>query len=155
MPKSLNIPPVYTLLTLLAVIILSYVGEWIDRILNRQAIGLFVMLFALFLLGWTILYFRKFKTTFIPRRTPSILIVNGPFAYSRNPIYLSMVLIAFGLGVYLGPMLAYLPSLVLALFLNKNYVIPEERKISEAFGKDGEHYIEKVPAWIGWKRFSF
>ena len=51
---------------------------------------------------WATWFFYRAKTPIEPRHTPKALITSGPFKYSRNPIYLGMVLILIGWVLVLG-----------------------------------------------------
>ena len=107
------------------------------------------MLASIGLFGWAYSEFHTNQTTIVPRQTPDYMLTEGPFSYTRNPMYLAMVLLTLGVGVFMGAAIAYLPSAFLAYFLHYNYVLPEERKLKEAFGEFAEEYIEYTPAWIG------
>ena len=63
-------------------------------------------------------------------------------------MYLGMVLVTFGVGMTLGSIQALLPSVWLLLFLKKNYIIPEERKLIEAMGSGAQKYFIETGRWI-------
>jgi protein-S-isoprenylcysteine O-methyltransferase Ste14 len=63
-------------------------------------------------------------------------------------MYLGMVLVTFGVGMTLGSIQALLPSVLLFLFLKKNYVLPEESKLIEAMGADAQKYFTETGRWI-------
>lgn len=149
MLKELDIPPVYTGLAVIATIILAIIGNWIGGILGARFWGGLLIILGIALFVWSVILFREMDTTIVPRQKPSILITEGPFLYTRNPIYLSMVMVTLGVGVFSGVVIAYIPAIALAVFLDKNYVVPEERKLVEAFGDAASQYIEETPAWIG------
>jgi len=80
--------------------------------------------------------------------TNSDLITQGPYAFSRNPMYLGLVVIALGAAIWVGvwPMLAA----PLAAFLTANFVhIPfEEAKLRRQFGPAFDAYAHRVRRWI-------
>jgi protein-S-isoprenylcysteine O-methyltransferase Ste14 len=95
-----------------------------------------------------VFWLKRNKTTVIPRQKPTTLVSEGPFKLSRNPMYLGMVLFTFGIGMILGSLQALIPAIWLFVFLQKNYVIPEERKMREAMGDQAEAYFATTGRWI-------
>lgn len=92
--------------------------------------------------------FAQRRTTILPERDPSSLVVRGPYRYSRNPMYLSLVLSYAGLCVQIGwPWaLVLLPLPLLAL---QRVVIPfEEARLRERFGSAYERYCRQVKRWL-------
>ena len=76
------------------------------------------------------------------------LITGGPYAFSRNPMYLGLVIIALGAAIWAGlwPMLAA----PVAVFLTANFVhIPfEEAKLRRQFGPAFDAYARRVRRWL-------
>jgi len=144
--KNLNIPPIWTLLAIFFAVILHFVYPFV--LFEFRAIDLGVITIGIYLILVTPIWFKRNCTTIIPRRKPTALIVEGPFKLSRNPMYLGMVLVTFGVGMTLGSIQALLPSVWLLLFLKKNYIIPEERKLIEAMGSGAQKYFIETGRWI-------
>lgn len=146
MPKHLNIPPVWTLIAIIAAIVLHYIYPLI--VFNLRAIDLGVTACGLYLIVAPVVWFKRKKTTIIPRQKPAALISEGPFKLSRNPMYLGMVLLTFGVGLILGSIQSLIPAIWLFFFLQKNYVLPEERKLREGLGQEAEDYFAITGRWI-------
>jgi len=144
--KNLNIPPIWTLIAIFFAVILHFVYPFV--LFEFRAIDLGVIAIGIYLILVTPIWFKRNSTTIIPRRKPTALIVEGPFKLSRNPMYLGMVLVTFGVGMTLGSIQALLPSVWLLLFLKKNYIIPEERKLIEAMGSGAQKYFIETGRWI-------
>lgn len=86
-------------------------------------------------------------------RKESRLTVGGPYAYTRNPLYLGTFLMGLGAVISVGALvLAAVMGVV--LFLNYHYVIEnEERKLPSVFGPDYLEYCRLVPRLIPqWRR---
>ena len=146
MLKHLNIPPVWTLIAIAATIVLHYLYPLV--IFNFRAIDMGMVMAGLYLIVAPVVWFKREKTTIIPRQKPAALISEGPFRLSRNPMYLGMVVLTFGIGVTLGSIQAVIPAIWLFFFLQKNYVIPEERKLREGLGREAEDYFATTGRWI-------
>ena len=72
----------------------------------------------------------------------------GPFRFSRNPIYVSHVALIFGLGLFLGSPFTLLLTPVLALGLTKLAIEPEERHLLGKFGDDYRSYMARTRRWL-------
>lgn len=80
----------------------------------------------------------------------SQLIVSGPFAYIRNPLYVGNIFIYTGSGVASNALFPYLQIAGLVFFSVQYYLIVkgEERYLLEEFGDTYREYMENVPAFI-------
>ena len=92
--------------------------------------------------------FRRAGTTRVPIRPATALVTSGPFAYTRNPMYVSLALITIGLGLLLAtwwPIMLLVPT----LFIVQTFVIqPEERYLRRRFGPDYDDYLRRVRRWL-------
>ena len=79
--------------------------------------------------------------------TPSRLVTTGPYADSRNPMYVGWTLLHLGLGVGHGSAwtLATLPASCLRIHRE---ILDEEHALSDAFGEEFEHYRATVPRYL-------
>lgn len=146
MPKPFDLPPIYTLLCVLAAALLA----WLLPVwrFDLALVGPLAIALGFVLIVWAGLWFRRKATTIVPRQAPQALIVEGPFKISRNPMYLAMVCIVWGAGLWLGALSALVPAIWLAWFLNKNFIRPEERKLREALGPSAEVYFTQTGRWL-------
>jgi protein-S-isoprenylcysteine O-methyltransferase Ste14 len=90
----------------------------------------------------------KNKTTFHTSKPTTKIVKEGAYRFSRNPLYLSLLLLLFGAAILLSSfwLLCTIPILYI-LFLFKA-VKPEERYLSHKFGKEYLNYSKKVRRWI-------
>ncbi len=106
-------------------------------------IGLIIILSAIILL-------KKNKTTISPLNTSNVtkLIVHGPYNFSRNPMYLGLLLVLSGISIIQNPIggLLIVPSFI--LYLNHFQIIPEESAMLDLFKDDFLKYKENVRRWI-------
>lgn len=89
------------------------------------------------------------KTEILPS-SPSnrLLITRGPYRFSRNPMYLGMVIMILGLGVYFGTLPFFIAALAHFLVMNFVFIPYEEEKLSRIFGAEYETYRQKVRRWL-------
>jgi len=75
------------------------------------------------------------------------LVINGPYAHVRNPLYVGNILIYFGLGIMSFALFPYLQILALAFFVFQYYEIIKEEEgfLREKFGNDFAEYFKNVP----------
>ncbi len=94
--------------------------------------------------------FRKAKTTVNPLapETSSSLVVSGIFRYTRNPMYLALLLGLIGWGLYLANLLSLLLAIGFVPWMNRFQIRPEERALKKSFGKRFLDYMEKTRRWI-------
>ncbi len=143
-------PPLIVLVILLAGLGVDFVvktgfgmSAWWLQLLG---IGLVVLGLALNL--WCAVLYRKAKTNILPNTADSNLIETGPFGFSRNPIYLGMLIVFVGISLIINAPLALLGA-PLVWFALRFYVIARE----EAYlvGRFGDAYIayqSRVRRWI-------
>lgn len=88
------------------------------------------------------------RTTLIPFGTASNLVIRGPYRLTRNPMYVSLVLVYVGVsGILTQIWPLFLLPLPLAIIHGK--VIPfEEARLRQVFGDDYEQYCARVRRWI-------
>jgi len=75
------------------------------------------------------------------------LVINGPYAHVRNPLYVGNILIYFGLGIMSFALFPYLQIIALAFFIFQYHEIIKEEEgfLKEKFGNDFTDYIKNVP----------
>ncbi len=82
-----------------------------------------------------------------PFHTPSNLVLNGPFQYSRNPVYLSVIMMALGLAILLGSLTLFiLPPIFFSVF--HFFIRWEEKKLEDTFGEDYLEFKGRVRRWV-------
>ncbi len=105
---------------------------------------------GLILIGSAVRGLRRARTTVSPlhpEETRSI-VDSGVFAWSRNPVYLGLVLIVLAWAVWLQAPWA-VPGVVFCwAWLTRFQIIPEERALSRQFGQAYQDYRRRVRRWI-------
>lgn len=100
------------------------------------------------LMIWATATMARARTTFMPGQVPSRLVTWGPFAWSRNPIYLGDLLVLGGFLLIFDAAggLIMLPMFV--IFLTQRFILQEETTARQAFGAEYDSYAARVRRWI-------
>jgi protein-S-isoprenylcysteine O-methyltransferase Ste14 len=134
----------------------AFLGSWVfAKILpfgtvqsyGVQLLGLGWLVIAVLIILWSAIYFKTNKTTIEPHHTPTALITKGPYRFTRNPIYLAIVIASVGVALWCGAVTSLIPTVVLAIVLHRRFVMPEEALLRETFGKAADEYIAKSKRW--------
>jgi protein-S-isoprenylcysteine O-methyltransferase Ste14 len=99
--------------------------------------------------SWAIVLFRREGTEVEPTSpTNRKLITSGPYQFTRNPMYLGLVILTLGIAIWVGAWPMF--GAPIALFATANWVhIPfEEAKMRRQFGAAYENYVARVRRWI-------
>src|SRR5262245_53095778 len=109
-------PPLWTLIYLVAGLVISAVGPWRSVRLTFAPAGLLFIALGVIAAFWASTIFRRAGTEIDPQSpTNRCLITTGPFRWSRNPMYLGMVLFTLGIALCHGtPPMYAVPVLVFA-----------------------------------------
>jgi protein-S-isoprenylcysteine O-methyltransferase Ste14 len=97
-----------------------------------------------------IIRFRRAKTTINPMKAgnASSLVTGGVYQFTRNPMYVGMVLSLVGWAVYLASPITLLFVPLFVLYINRFQIAPEERVLTSIFGGDYVDYINRVRRWF-------
>lgn len=103
--------------------------------------GVLLMLWAGLLMIWR-------RTTFNPYGTPQRLMEEGPFRFSRNPIYLADTLIYSGVALLWGSLWPWLLLPAVIISMQRGVIVYEEKLLAELFGEDYRAYCRRVRRWL-------
>lgn len=144
-------PPIVMVVTAIAMWLLSVLAPGLtlgslSTITAMVTIGL--VGFSIGLAG--ILSFRRALTTFNPRKpgSASTLVTFGIYRFTRNPMYLGLLLVLIAWALFLDNALSLMFAFAFALYIHRYQIRPEERFLQEKFGTDFTSYKAKVRAWI-------
>ena len=110
---------------------------------------------GLIILGLTVIItavssFRKNQTTVNPLKpdAASKLVTEGVFKFSRNPMYLGLLIILIGISVQFNLIGGLIFLSIFIFYMNYFQIIPEEGAMTELFKEDFINYKNKVRRWI-------
>ena len=85
---------------------------------------------------------------------PSVLITDGPYRFTRNPMYVAELASWLGWALFFGSRAVFLGCIALLLVVNLVLVPREERTLEAAFGQAYLMYKKRVPRWLGQGRVA-
>lgn len=116
----------------------------------QGTLAIMVLTIGLVIMVSAILTFRQLQTTINPLQPnkATSLAVSGVFRFSRNPMYLAMLLILVALSLASGALAAVflLPGFV--MYISIFQIVPEEQAIEKLFSDQYLKYCKKVRRWI-------
>lgn len=126
-----------------------FVGGYLPlpRILAEGAGGVLILL-SLGIVISAVSAFASADETLKPDTPSKQLFVNGPFRFSRNPIYLAMMLFGGGFGIATSNLWIILTTTFAGLLFNFFVIAPEERYLADKFGDEYEDYKKAVRRWL-------
>jgi protein-S-isoprenylcysteine O-methyltransferase Ste14 len=94
--------------------------------------------------------FRRRGTTVDPLHPDRAeqLVTDGPFARTRNPMYVGMAAVLAAHAVARGGVLTWLPVAGFVAAIDRIQVPPEERALHRVFGQDYTDYTRTVRRWV-------
>ena len=147
-PRSV-LPPVYFLLALSGMTCF-HVFLPVHRILSGpwRYLGLIPLPLAMALVLWAARLFGRAGTAIRPFERSSILVLDGPFRLTRNPMYVGMTGILVGVGILLGSLLPFFVIPVFILVIDRRFVQHEEAILEDTFGQEYSAYRSRVRRWL-------
>ena len=143
-------PPIWTLLCVLVAAALSAVAGW-PRFpgLHLVPLGVVLVIAGAALPIWAAVLFRRAGATFIPHAAEhQCLVVDGPYRFTRNPMYLGLTLVALGVALWNGAWPMLLAPIAVVIALNFVHIPYEEAAMRRAFGAAFDDYARRVRRWI-------
>jgi protein-S-isoprenylcysteine O-methyltransferase Ste14 len=115
-----------------------YLQPWLRHVLGWPAVGA-----GIALAGWAVL-----ATADMDIASPSGIVTSGPFAFSRNPMYVGWSMLSLGIAL-VASNLWILMLLPLVLFYTHRFIIlKEENELLANFGEEYQRYKEEVPRYL-------
>lgn len=92
--------------------------------------------------------FRRLGTNIKTFNDPGVLVTDGPFRFSRNPMYLGFFLLLAGVALGLGAASPWVVPAAFWLLADRWYIPFEERAMRRTFGEAYETYGRRVRRWV-------
>jgi len=143
------IPPVILLLTILGGIGLHYwlpLMHMLDE--SWDTVGIALIILGMLVVVGPAAAFKRAATTIMPFHDSSALVVSGMYRYTRNPMYVGMVVVLIGVAVLLGDLSPFIMPFVFVPVLTVRVIKHEELMLEERFGDDYREMKKTVRRWI-------
>ena len=114
-----------------------------------QYIAIFIFAAGITILFYCISMFAvKGKGTLSPADPTKKLVVSGLYKYSRNPMYIGVMLILVGESAFFSSTILWIYSAILFIGFNVFIVIHEEPRLEKDFGTEYQQYLKSVRRWL-------
>lgn len=145
-------PPILFLGALLLGYVLTYLFPIGPGIASPNGLGLMAGL-AFMLVGFALAIFparrfRKAGTSILPGEPSTALVREGMYKATRNPIYIGLILVYFGLCIVLTSVWMLILLIPAVIILHRGVVKREEDYLTWKFGDDYRRYMSQVPRWL-------
>jgi protein-S-isoprenylcysteine O-methyltransferase Ste14 len=114
----------------------------------RVALSGGLILFGLGLIGYCAWQFKRAQTCIEPWRPTSCIIANGPYRFSRNPIYLGFAITGAGIALAFNTCWMLLGVLAFVFIANKLVIEREEEYLEGKFGEAYLNYRQQTRRWF-------
>jgi protein-S-isoprenylcysteine O-methyltransferase Ste14 len=114
----------------------------------RRAVALILIVGGLLFDGMAAGLFRRRGTAVEPWKPSTALVVEGPYRFSRNPIYLGFAVTFVGLAIAMDSWVALLMLLPCIAVIDRFVIQREERYLAARFGANYAAYRQKVRRWL-------
>jgi protein-S-isoprenylcysteine O-methyltransferase Ste14 len=83
-----------------------------------------------------------------PSLPTTAIVTSGPFRFSRNPLYMALTLLYFGLTLAVNTWWGIVVLVPLLILMHRGVVLREERYLEAKFGESYRQYCSKVPRYL-------
>lgn len=148
-PRSRVFPPGVAVVATLIGVGLQYLLPF--RLISQPAgrwIGGAFILAWLGLAASALGVFRGAGTTANPTGEVTAFVIGGPYRYTRNPMYLGLILLQIGVAFVLGNGWILLLTVAAFIVLDRLVIAGEERYLAAKYGAAYDDYRRKVRRWL-------
>jgi len=149
-PQTLVHPPFVMLTAFVAGFAMrAYFGGFLPLPkLLCEAIGTILILAAIVIMHMGVKTFAAGGERLRPPTPSRQLFITGIYKYSRNPIYVAMMMLGSGLGFATQNLWTILATIVAGIAIHFLVILPEEIYLEERFGGDYDAYVKSVRRWV-------
>ena len=146
----LKIPPPLIVLILVFSNFLSSKKVDVIPIPNQILVSILILLIGILILIFPVSKFIKSKTTIDPIKFKKVnkLVTSGIYKYSRNPMYLGLLLIVISSSILYLNIYSVVTPIFFYYWINRFQIKREEIFLKEKFGEEYLSYMSKTRRWI-------
>jgi len=149
MEKKRLLPPTYFLICILLAIVMHFTLPFF-RLIHPpyNYVGALFIGVGIWFNFWPDRLFKRKNTTVNPFEKPTFFIQEGPFCFTRHPMYLGMVIVLIGEAVLLGSISPFICPLGFFIAMHLIFIPKEEEALEKAFGQHFISYKKRVRRWL-------
>lgn len=91
---------------------------------------------------------QRVGTNVLPTQPTIALAMDGPYARTRNPLYLAAIGVAVGVSLWVNGLFPLVLLIPMTIILHFGIVLREEAYLLGKFGAAYEAYRHAVPRWL-------
>jgi protein-S-isoprenylcysteine O-methyltransferase Ste14 len=97
---------------------------------------------------WSLWLFLRARTSPLPMRPATSLVRSGPYRWTRNPMYLGMLLLYLGVALLFDVTWALLLAPAVVFLVGRLVIRREEKYLEATFGEEYRRYTGEVRRWL-------
>lgn len=141
--------PVLVVVVVPAVLLVTVAAGWSLAPGPLTTAGIFAIAGGFLLALWSVSELvRGGRSSPAPTDDPAELVTTGPYALSRNPMFVAVVLLLAGEALFVGAVALGVYAALVALGLHLVVTRYEEPRLRDQFGEAYEAYCEETPRWV-------
>jgi protein-S-isoprenylcysteine O-methyltransferase Ste14 len=146
-------PLLFAVAYLVAWLLDRYVRHWWPSLSLRTSYRLDILGWTLVITGlalayWGIMTFARHRTAVYPNRDAKVLVVTGPYRFSRNPMYTGIIIACIGGCAVIESLWPVLTVPIATAALYVLVIRREEAYLTTAFGESYREYQREVGRWF-------
>ena len=110
--------------------------------------GFAALAIGVVLAGWGVMTFRRAKTAIVPHHGASQLVTNGPYQFTRNPMYTGLTIQYLGGAALVNSAWPVIVLPAVIFILVQTVISREEMYLRDAFGAEYAGYVATVRRWL-------
>jgi protein-S-isoprenylcysteine O-methyltransferase Ste14 len=141
-------PPLLAVALILITLILHFVLPEERLVGWHHVIGLLLVAVGAGLSSFAAAIFQARDTTRNPYGEPATFVVQAPYTWTRNPMYLGITTVLFGLAIFFGSIVMLLAPIAFFIVIDRMVIPREEETMERLFSQQYVDYKNQVRRWV-------
>ena len=144
--------PVKPPLVFIGALLVGLLVDWFKPMPARPdrwgGLGIIFCAMPVGLVAWAWLTLKRHRTDVRPWKPTTAIVTDGPYALTRNPIYLGNTIALAAMGFAFGNLWYTAAAAIMAILLHRLAIRREEAHLAQRFGQAWQHYAEATSRWL-------
>lgn len=141
-------PPLLALLLLIGGLLLHALSRGPREVYAHHVLGLLIVAGGIGLGSYAAALFQARGTTKNPQGEATAFVVEMPYTFTRNPMYLGSALVLFGFAVFFSSIAMLLAPIAFVVIVDRMVIPLEEQNLERLFGASYTDYKTRVRRWL-------